>query len=432
MKLLIILILFSAPVTGSTPPDSLTLQECYEEVMKNYPLAKQKDHYTSIGDLKKTSLSRGWYPTLDLSGQATYQSDVTSIDFSMPDIEVIPGQTISIPEPDIPEPPYDQYKASCNIKQMIYDGGIIKNQKQLEDAGTMAEIQRVEVELYKLKEQVNTVFFSIILLQEKEKLVMLILNELRDKQKVVGSGVRNGILTPNDLDNLNSEILKLEQQIIEINLGKKTAFRILEELLGTEIQSNTILKAPDANIDAGSDIDRPEYKLFELQNSRIDASEKLISSKQMPVIAGFGQLGYGRPGLNMMSDEFDSYYIVGASLQWNIWNSNRNRLDRQALLIQKNIISTQKETFDKGIDIALQKEYANIEKYEQLIEKDKEIINLKNRITERAESQLENGIITGHEYTNMLNDKLEADINYETHKILLLQSKINYLTIKGY
>ena len=101
------------------------------------------------------------------------------------------------------------------------------------------------------------------------------------------------------------------------------------------------------------------------------------------------------------------------------------------LNVKKNVVETQRETFNKNIQLLANKEFENIKKYEKLIPKDKEIIKLRNKIVKNAASQLENGVITSTDYIKELNLETQSKIDLETHKIQLLQSKVNYITILG-
>ena len=77
------------------------------------------------------------------------------------------------------------------------------------------------------------------------------------------------------------------------------------------------------------------------------------------------------------------------------------------------------------------KEKLSIENLDSLIAKDKEIITLREKITKSASSQLTNGVITATDYINELNNEIIAKITMETHKVQLIQAKINYLNLKG-
>lgn len=405
--------------------DTLTLNGCFDEALKNYPLIKQKKFLDSINTLKINNLNKSYLPQIYINSQATYQSDVTEVSF---------GKS-SIPQfsmPQIPSADKDQYKITLDVNQIIYDGGQTSKFKEIENLNLLVDKQNNEVELYKIKDRVNQLYFGILLFQENEKILFSIQEDLKNKLKKVKSGVQNGIALSVNEDVLKSEFIKTEQQLLEIQLNKASFIKMLNLLSGLNITINTILRIPEVVVNTdSSENNRAELKLFDYQKSKIDAMSKTINLKTTPKVICFGQLGYGKPGLNMFKNEFDSYYIVGAKLSWNIWNWNQNKTEKQIIEVQKNIIDNQKEVFDKNTKISLEAELANISKYNELLKKDLEIIELKNKIVKVSESQLDNGIITTSEYVSELLSQNQAKLNYESHKIQLVKSKISYLNIQG-
>ena len=158
---------------------------------------------------------------------------------------------------------------------------------------------------------------------------------------------------------------------------------------------------------------------------------KFLIIQNKPTVFAFSQLGYGKPGLNMINDEFDSYYVVGVGLKWNFWDWNNTKRKKKIVSFNKDLITTQENTFNKQLNVALKNEKAKIEIYEKAIESDKEIIKLREEVTESARSKLDNGVITSTDYITELTAETQAKLKYETHKIQLVQSKVNYLYIKG-
>jgi len=196
--------------------------------------------------------------------------------------------------------------------------------------------------------------------------------------------------------------------------------------------TSSVLQLPEPNIEgAGIDVKRPELKLFDLQKDRLSGMDKLTETKTKPRLLGFGTLGYGRPGLNMLSNDFKGYAMVGAKLSWNVWNWNQTNNERQVFGVQKSIIETQKESFNQNLKIALQNNQSEINKYQSLIDTDNHIIQLRNEITLSAASQLDNGVITSTEYLTEVNAELAARLNLKTHQVKLTQAKIDYLITLG-
>src|SRR4030095_7697076 len=113
--------------------EPLTLDKAYELGVQHYPVTKQSKLVEQTATLSIENLSKGYLPQLTLSGQATYQSDVTKVPVN------IPGFTIESPSKD-------QYKVLADVNQLLYDGGAIKQQKVLQQLNANVELQKVEVE----------------------------------------------------------------------------------------------------------------------------------------------------------------------------------------------------------------------------------------------------------------------------------------------
>ncbi|MFO7829385.1 MAG: TolC family protein [Bacteroidales bacterium] len=417
-RVLILFLCFSNSLMAQE--NVIHLQDCYDQMMNNYPLARESGIYSNVSELKMKNLKTGWLPQAEFKAQATYQSDVIDIDIDIP-----------VGGIEIPQAEKDQYKATVDINQLIYDWGRIKSAKQVENTELKVNQQNNRVELNKLKEQINKFYFAILILQKNEALMNVMLNEIEEKELVVQSGVENGILLPSDLNVLKAEKLKLRQNILQIKHQRVAALNILSEITGMMIDENSILKLPEYELDETSDWNRPEHQLFDLQKEKVDFSIKATSKQNKPMIYAFSQLGYGKPGLNMLNDEFDTYYYLGLGVSWKFWDWNQNKRQREIFTLNKDIIQAKEESFNKQLEVALNNEKSNIRNYKDAVKSDLEIIELREEVTKSARSKLDNGVITSTEFVTELNAETQAKINYETHKIKLVQSIVNYLYIKG-
>ncbi len=398
--------------------EKLSLDACYKMVSKNYPLVKQHDLFTQQHDLDVAVIKTEKLPQLDFSAQATYQSDVTSIPV------VIPGSTI--------EPPNkDQYKTTISLNQLIYDGGLIDASVAIKKAGLKTQQKQVEVNLYQLKEQINQLYFSILLLQEKRDLLSAKKTQVVTTLKEVKAGVKFGTLLPTSDNILEAELLKITQQFTEIDSNKISLFETLSKLIGQEISTNIVLENPEVSANLETEINRPELDLFQLQKEQIEASDQLIAKKNRPKLLGFATGGYGNPGLNMLDNSFQTYYMAGIKLNWNIFDWNATKTERKSLKINKEIIDNQQEIFTLNTNIELNQHLAEINKISDFMESDKTIIELRKQIVKSANSQLKNGVITSSTYITELTNLYEAENNLRLHKIQLLLAKANYKTTKG-
>ena len=150
-KWLIVLMLICGHWSMAQQSNSLTLDNCLEMAKQNYPLIKQ---YTLIEKTKEYSIAnaqKGYLPQFNVAGQATYQSAVT-------------GFPITLPNIDVPTLSKDQYKFYGEVSQSITDLFTVKDQKEYINANSEIETQKIEVELYKLRERINNLFFGILLI----------------------------------------------------------------------------------------------------------------------------------------------------------------------------------------------------------------------------------------------------------------------------
>ncbi|MCZ4319096.1 TolC family protein [Aequorivita viscosa] len=417
MKRLLLILIGFVPLLASAQR-VLTLDECYSLVEKNYPLAKQ----TALLEEKTQSeikiLEKEKLPKLDLNAQATYQSDV--IEFPLQ----IPNSTV--------EPPNkDQYRATIDANQLIYNGGKIAANTRLKTAELATQQQQVAVNLYTLKSRINQNYFSVLLFQEQAKLLLSKMEELDARLKEVNTGVKYGAVLPASEQVLKAEQLKLEQQISQTNFDRKKALNNLASLLSQNLDTATTLTNPEILVAPEIESQRPELELFDLQETQLETSKEVISKSNFPKLLGFAQAGYGNPGLNMLDNSFQDFYLVGVKLNWNIFDWGKTKEKKQAVDISKEIVTSEKETFLLNNQMQQKEAENDIDKYEEMLQKDAEIIALREMVLQATTSQLQHGVITSSEYITELNNLYEAKIDEQLHKIQLSLSKANYKVIKG-
>jgi outer membrane protein TolC len=177
--------------------------------------------------------------------------------------------------------------------------------------------------------------------------------------------------------------------------------------------------------------DRPEHQLFDLKKASMEAGKELAARKRMPVLYAYGQTGYGKPGYNMLSGEWDFYYMVGAGLRWNIWDWDKSGRERQLLEQQQLILENQRSSFDKELEALRVQEAANIKQYKKSMLLEEEVLRLREEISSDAALKLENGTITATDYITELNKESISRINLAMHQVNLMKSYANYLNILG-
>ncbi|WP_282068140.1 TolC family protein [Olleya namhaensis] len=415
MKQLFIILLFLIGLP-SVAQQSITLEECYQLVTKNYPLAKQAKLLEAQNKLDAEVIATSKLPKLSLDAQATYQSDVIQFPLAMSGIEPLNK---------------DQYRATVSVNQLIYNGGATEASLNLKSAQLKTKQKQVEVSLYQLKQQINQLYFSVLLAQESQLLLKAKKAQLEAKLKEVQSGIKYGVILPTSDKILEAELLKTRQQFNALESNKVTLIETLSSLISQPLQASTTFQKPLIETQLQTEIVRPELELFQLKKEEIENSETLLSKQNTPKFLGFATGGYGNPGLNMLDNSFQTFYTVGVKVNWTILDWKANKKQRESLAINKDFIESETEIFKLNTNIALNQQQKEIDKIESFITSDLEIINLRKDVLKSAESQLKNGVITSSAYITELTNLYEDENTMVKHHIQLQLAKANYNVIKG-
>src|SRR2546423_5594094 len=153
---------------------TLSLTDVFQISQQNYPAIKQKDLIRQTNALTLKNLSTGFLPQLTINAQASYQSDYTRVNIPVPGVK-------------IPTQSKDQYRVIADVNQLIFDGGVIKNQQNIQQLNVCVEESRVEVELHDLKNRVSFIYFGILYQDELLKQTELVIKDIQmgiDKAKL--------------------------------------------------------------------------------------------------------------------------------------------------------------------------------------------------------------------------------------------------------
>jgi outer membrane protein TolC len=389
------------------------LQDCYQLAQKNYPLIKQRELLSRADNYTIANAAKGYLPQLSFSGQSTYQS-----------------QVVEIPFPGAPQLSKDQYKIQAEITQSIYDGGNIRYQKELSRATTAIRQQQLEVNLYNIKERISQLYFGILLISKQLEQNQLRREDMQSGVHRTAGAVSNGTALRSSLDELKAEVLNTERARIQLMASRQAYLQMLALFINQPLDDNTSLAQP-APVALSAEIDRPELRLYDYQQQHYAVQEKQLRVNYLPKINAFVQGSYGRPTLNFVSNEFGFYALGGIRFSWGLGSLYTNRNSRQLLRINKQDVDVQKETFLFNTRLTMTQQQIEATQYTSLIQQDQEIITLRSSVKKAAMAQLENGVITPHDYISQVNAENQARLDLILHELQLLQVLHNHSNTSG-
>ena len=403
---------------GAQEPASLSIEESYSLARQHYPLLKQLELIAKTEAWSLGNAAKGYLPQLNISGQATYQSEVTTI-------------PVHIPGMNLPQMSKDQYKLYGEATQLLFDGGMIRQQQESLKSSSGIESQKVEVELYKLKERINQVFFGILILKEQIQQNELLKKDIQLGINKTAAAIQNGVALKSNLDILQAELLKVKQRSTELKFTLKGYADMLGLFIGRDLDERTNYIKPKPAVKALT-ILRPELQLYDLQRRNMDVQEKIIRAKNLPRFNLFFQGGLGRPALNMLNNDVEPFVIGGIRLSWSLAGLYTRKGEKAVLELNRKNIDLQKETFLLNTGFTLKQQDAELGKLEELLSADDEIIELRTRTKRTFYAQLTNGVINSNDYLREVNAEDQARQNKILHEVQLLLAQYSQKTTTGY
>ncbi|MGE5927341.1 MAG: TolC family protein [Gemmatimonadota bacterium] len=417
---IVLCVLLRAAPLAAQGADTLTLGEVLRASRREDPRAAQLalERVRSVLRLQRLGAER--LPTIRASGLAQYQSDVTSIGGGLPDA----------PFP-IPTPSRDTYDARLDLRQPILDPTIAPR-RAAEQAGHAEVEAQLEATLHALRSEAIEAFFAAALMASRAEAIETTLRELEAARLVAAARVREGTALASEEATIRAEQLRRRQDADEARAERAAALRIVAELTGIETDPGSVIHAVDTSRAALPDsMVRPELTLFARRQERLRLQERALASSDLPRLTAFGRAGYGRPGLNVLGDEFVGWWLGGLQLEWSprLWGSEGR--ERELLRLEAEIVATEAAAFRTAVHRAAARDAAAITRLANALTLDEEIVALRESVERETRLRFEEGVVTSAELVDRSGDTLAARIARATHRLELARARARYRNLMG-
>lgn len=402
----------AAILAGHVAGAQITLDECIGLAYDNYPQIKEMSLIEMTRGIDLKTAAYDWLPHLNVSGKATWQSEVVEMPIE------IPWMDIRIP--------HDQYGLTAEFTQQIWDGGTSHSQRELAEAGAEVKKTQLETNLWAIRSRVQNIYLGIILIDKQMRLNDLLRENLERNSEEVESLINGGVALPTDLDQVSVNILSCLQQRASLEADRRSYVKLLGLMTGRDM-TGVELAIPQEALDFQDDgmrdfATRPEMSLYSAQLKQNEVQLRQLNTLISPKLNLSLQGGYGRPGMNMLSGDFSAYFVAGLKLQWNIGALYTRGMDKRKLKADAQKIDLTRETFLLNSSVEAEQKSNAIEKARDVLDRDSEIIALRQRIREAGENQYREGTIKMNDYLSMLDEEYKAKANESMHEVQLMMA----------
>jgi len=423
----------AARTLAAQQTDSLRLSALHAAAAAADPRAAQIALQAAASELRMRNIAAERLPALTASGQAQYQSDVTSFSPNIPAGSPLAGFAF-------PTPPHDTYDAHAEARQSLYDPTIAPR-RAAERAQLALSQAQVRITLFGTRQEVDDAFFAALDLQERTAQLDASAVDLQAHLRDAAAKLREGSALPGDTASLAASLLQREQDLAQARADRRAALARLSELVGRSISDDTPLALPVQNALAdlvartAASIDaeraRPEYAQFAASRESLSRQEAVVAAQERPRVSAFARGGVGRPGLNMLSSSVDSYWLAGVQVQWTPWTWGTVDRNREALELQRQIVATNESAFTSGLRRSVQPLLATIGRLDTTLALDERIVALREEVERETAAKLREGVITAAEYADRSTELLTARLARSQHRVELARARATFLTTLG-
>jgi outer membrane protein TolC len=387
--------------------------------------AREVELLASQTDLRLRNLDAERLPAVTALGQTQYQSDVPTSPFALPN-----GEPAFAPAKFT-------YDLSLRADERLYDPS--RAARRALARADLAESQaRVRTSLFALRQEVNDAFFTAALQQEQLGALQLSIDDLEARLRETTARVREGAALAGEAAAVEATLLRQRQQADELRASRGAALARLATLTARPISSDDTTAVPElaaAVADARRTLDtqrsRPEYAQFDRTRERVARQQDAAAAGDRPQLSAFGRAGFGRPGLNFISDQVEPYGLAGVQLQWKAWTWATSARERDALALQNDIVAAEERAFSSAIRRAIAADLATIDRLQGIVASDDRIISLREAIDRAARLRLQEGVTTAADYLDRRTEWLTAQFDRARHRVELAHAQARLLTTLG-
>lgn len=419
LQLTALFVVLSVLLQAQSSQKIIHLKQVVDSAMARYPISQQHQDFDRAHQLSRQQLNAALLPGISLNGQMSVQSDVTQLGISVPGFSP-------------PELAKDWYKINLDITQIVYDGGQIKQNKSIEAQQYKIKITELETLENVFKESVTKLYFRALLLKQQIRVFQSLQQSLSATAHELESAAENGIVLASGVHQLQVELLRNTSQKLEAEAALEATLAFLNVYSGIQIQPFDSLSSPFiASQESSLTNQRPEWIGLNLQIEKSGLQQKLIQAKRKPNILAFAQAGYGRPGYNMLDDQFSDYYMVGLRFNYKLWDWKTNQREQNIWQISASTIEKNKQSFEMNQLAAYDAKTAEIQKLKEILSNDSAIVQLQEAITVSQRAALQAGILTSATFLQEMEKLRMTMLQHETNKIKLLNAMTELMFITG-
>jgi outer membrane protein TolC len=425
---------------------SFTSQEAVRYALDNNPTVKNAKIETQVADAKVSETIGLGLP--QISGSTTLLHYPQVQPFIIENTGVPPfGSPTGLGDPiAFALQLQNSFTGSIEAKQMIFNGSYLVG---LKASRTYKELSTKQLKQAKeqIAEQVLKSYYSLLVNEEKTKLLDLNISRLDSTYRETQQLFKNGFVEQIDLNRLQVTVnnLKAEKQktkrmltlaayALKLQMGMSVKDSIVLTSKLDEINSNEILPA-NTTLDYAR---RSDYSILQTQKSLAQLQIQNIKSQYLPSLFGLATYGFVSAASQFenlgnfnQKNRYAPYNFVGLNLSFPVFDGfqKKQQITQKKLEMEK--LNNGFKQLENAIDLELNQANINLANAQTNMDIQKRNLDLAKEVVRVAKVKYKQGVGSNLEVTNAESELKESQTNYYTALYDFMVAKIDLDKAQG-
>ena len=395
--------------------DSLSLKSVIKQVISTYPSVKIAEEAIRNADSRIGLAKTGYNPIIDMTASFANLAPVTRLTFpGLGTFQLYPG---------------NNYSASLNYQQLVYDFGRTHQNIELENTNKTISEQTLEQVKQKLSVYTINNFYTLLFLQAAIKIKDEQLATLNEHLQYVEKTMATGSATEYQVLTTKVKISTVESQKVDLVAALTAQQANLNSLLGNSQVGNPVVRNElivDPPVIASDSIlsyayhNRDEVLINEKRASLAELRFGMTKLQNKPLLS-FEASGGAKNGYLPDLARFTPNYVLGLGLKVPLFDGMKNKYNLAQARSGISSISFESELTKRNISNEVYESEALMFAAKKKVSQSELQLNQALKAYSLAETSFKSGVIT-----NL--DLLDANTSVSESSLMLLKAKIDYVT----
>jgi outer membrane protein len=396
--------------------DSLILEQVIQAVVQSHPTVKDAEEALNAADAKIAMAKSSFLPNIDASGSYSRVGPVPSIPF--PINGVVENFKLF---------PADNFNASLNFHETVYDFGKTKKSVQYEGENRKLAEQDIQLVKQRLSQVVANTFFALVYLQDARNIKKEQLNTLKEHLEFVQKKKETGSATQYEILTIQVKISGVESQLIDLETSSTVMYSLLNTMMGQPdgdihpVKKSFNVQLPMLRLDSMisyADANRYEMKMARQMEAISQFRYDVVKTQDLPIVNIFAS-GGNKNGYVPDLNTFKWNFAAGFGINVPIFDGNRKH--NNLLLATSSIKSAnyQTEATHRNITNEVVQSQASLNSSQKKLDQALLQLTQAEQAFDLAKVSYQSGAIT-----NL--DLLDATTSLSETRLLLLKARIDH------